>query len=392
MQPGDSYEAMDSAETYEARGAEASSQPQSNLYGHSQQELIDMIGLLRGNLDQMAAERQSYEALQQQVQTLAQAVSRQGLSVPTPSGASSHATSAPTPPSPYQDTVRRYEKPRLPDVEVFEKGSHEDYTQWKTRVQAKLFADRQAYPSEEVQVHYIITRTKGWAFTALRTYVTSMMEGSSQPSLARLWEQLDGFFIDPTIREKAMQWIRTTKQGKGEFIPHVQAFNLKFLEAGLGNASNIQKIDYLKNSLNKRLLRYQVGFQPAKDESYEEFVHRMRVTWENLKAIDQLSFRTLPATSSHTAPSNEDTMDWTPTVAAFQPRTKREFWGTQAQVQERRERGDCLRCGHQGHKVAQCQVKIGKRPARTEGKGAVVAVAAPAKMDTDSEESGKEEP
>lgn len=189
-----------------------------------------------------------------------------------------------------------------------------------------------------------------------------------------------------------MQWIRTTKQGKGEFIPHVQAFNLKFLEAGLGNASNIQKIDYLKNSLNKRLLRYQVGFQPVKDESYEEFVHRMRVTWENLKAIDQLSFRTLPAASSHTAPSNEDTMDWTPTVAAFQPRTKREFWGTQAQVQERRERGDCLRCGHQGHKVAQCQVKIGKRPARTEGKGAVVAAAAPAKIDTDFKESGKEEP
>jgi hypothetical protein len=53
-----------------------------------------------------------------------------------------------------------------------------------------------------------------------------------------------------------MQWIRTTKQRKGEFIPYVQAFNLKFLEAGLGNASNIQKIDYLKNSLNKRLLRY----------------------------------------------------------------------------------------------------------------------------------------
>jgi hypothetical protein len=121
----------------------------------------------------------------------------------------------------------------------------------------------------------------------------------------------------------------------------------------------------------------------------------MRVTWENLKAIDQLSFRTLPATSPHIAPGNNNTIDWTPTVAALQPRTKREFWGTQAQIQERRERGDCLRCGHQGHRVAQCQVKIRKRPTRTEGKGATVAAVAavtPTRIDTDSEESGKEEP
>jgi len=356
-------------------------------------ELQEHVRRLQKDLDRATQEQAPYAALYQQLQALTQIVESQGkfLSVPgtpSPGGSTPPATSTS---GRFQEPVR-YDKPRLPDVEVFEKGSHEDYTQWKTRVQAKLFADRQAYPSEEVQVHYVITRTKGWAFTALRTYVTSMMEGSSQPSLAKLWEQLDGFFVDPTIREKAMQWIRTTKQGKSEFIPHVQAFNLKFLEAGLGDASNVQKIDYLKNSLNKRLLRYQVGFQPARDESYEEFVQRMRVTWENLKAIDQLSFRTLPTTSLHDAPGSNDAMDWTPTVGALQPRTKREFWGTQAQVQERRERGDCLRCGHQGHRVAQCQAKIGKRPARTEGKRAAVAAVAPTRADTDSEESGKEGP
>jgi hypothetical protein len=53
-----------------------------------------------------------------------------------------------------------------------------------------------------------------------------------------------------------MQFLRTTKQGNGELIPHVQSFDLKFLKAGLNLASNAQKINYLKNSLNKRLLRY----------------------------------------------------------------------------------------------------------------------------------------
>ena len=77
--------------------------------------------------------------------------------MPSPGGTTPPATSTS---GRIQEPVQ-YEKPRLPDVEVFEKGSHEDYAQWKTRVQAKLFADQRAYPSESDQVHYVITRTKG---------------------------------------------------------------------------------------------------------------------------------------------------------------------------------------------------------------------------------------
>jgi hypothetical protein len=84
----------------------------------------------------------------------------------------------------------------------------------------------------------VITRTKGWAFTALRTYVTAIIKGRSTPTLRDLWQQLDGFFVNPTIREKAMQFLCTTKQGNGELILHVQFFNLKFLKAGLNSASN----------------------------------------------------------------------------------------------------------------------------------------------------------
>ena len=47
-----------------------------------------------------------------------------------------------------------------------------------------------------------------------------------------------------------------TEQRKSKFILYVQKFNLKFLEAGLENASNIYKINYLKSSLNMKLLRY----------------------------------------------------------------------------------------------------------------------------------------
>ncbi|CAN9472273.1 unnamed protein product [Alternaria alternata] len=214
--------------------------PLERNYALEAEELRDHVQRLQHDLNQATQERQSYAALSQQVLALTQIVEEQRrlMSVPIPGGTVPPATSAS---GRIQEPVR-YEKPRLPDVEA--------------RVQAKLFADQRAYPTESDQVHYVITRTKGWAFTALRTYVTAMIEGRSTPTLRDLWQQLDGFFVDPTIREKAMQFLRTTKQGNGELIPHVQSFDLKFLEAGLDSASDAQKIDYLKNSLNKRLLRY----------------------------------------------------------------------------------------------------------------------------------------
>ncbi|KAK1914050.1 hypothetical protein P3342_007296 [Pyrenophora teres f. teres] len=192
--------------------------------------------------------------------------------------------------------VRKFEKPRLPDVKVFDKGSHEEYTQWKIQIRTKLSADRLAYPTEFYQVHYVISRTEGWAFSALRSYITTINNGEKEPKLNELWSQLDGFFEDPAVKQKALQYLRTTKQGKGE----------------PGEKNDSLKIDYLQNSLNKKLLRYQAGYQPPLNETYDNFVQRMRVTWENLKAIDQLSSNA-PIYStklSSTNPTTSDEMDW----------------------------------------------------------------------------------
>ncbi|KAK1914102.1 hypothetical protein P3342_007348 [Pyrenophora teres f. teres] len=123
--------------------------------------------------------------------------------------------------------VRKFEKPRLPDVKVFDK----DHTRTRRILRG---------PS-------------------------SKTEGSS---------------VSP-YDEARKRRVSPTR--------HVRTFNLKFHEAGLGEKNDSLKIDYLQNSLNKKLLRYQAGYQPPLNETYDNFVQRMRVTWENLKAIDQLS-------------------------------------------------------------------------------------------------------
>jgi hypothetical protein len=75
-----------------------------------------------------------------------------------------------------------------------------------------------------------------------------------------------------------LEYLCTTKQGKNNFNPYVQEFNIKLQEAELDNASNAQKINYLKNSLNSKLLRTQAGFQLPIRELYKQFVQRSRVT------------------------------------------------------------------------------------------------------------------
>ena len=81
-------------------------------------------------------------------------------------------------------------------------------------MKAKLYGDRRAYLEEEDKVNYIITCMSGKAFLALKLYVTAMISGAISALTTEVWELLDGFFINPTVRQKALEWLRTTKQGK----------------------------------------------------------------------------------------------------------------------------------------------------------------------------------
>jgi hypothetical protein len=298
------------------------------LRNMSVDDLITTVQTLQSNLHEVSnrQENQLYEQLQTQMNEI-----RGMLNTRTePPTSGPIPTPVPTPPVDHRnEAVQRTEKPRLPNVEVFDKGSHEQYLQWKMKVQAKLYGDRRAYPSEDDQVNYIITRTTGQAFNALTPMVINLMNGRTTPSLDTLWAHLDNFFKDPTAREKALEYLRTTKQGENEFNTHVQEFNLKLQEAELDGASHAQKIDYLKNSLNSKLLRAQAGYQPALEETYEQFVTRARVTWENLKAVDRITAGKRHNMAYDTAPAqkpqrrNSDEIDWQPTVGAHQPRTKK---------------------------------------------------------------------
>lgn len=283
----------------------------------------------------------------------------------------SYGEAAPVPPTTQQHTQDisdpvRTVKPKLPDVEVFSKGTHEQYEQWKMKMRAKLYGDLAAFPTAKDQVNYIVNRTGDKAFLALASYVSDLMRPNTTtlPDTDRAWNLLDAMFIDPTARLKAFEYVRTIKQGKTEFSHHLQNFNIQLTRAGLDTASDDQKIDYLRTSLNFRLLRTIAGHQPGPLESYEDFCQRCRITWENIKSVDRIQegkggpiYQSTRPTS--TSPSN-DAMDWQPTTVSA-ART-REFWGTKEELDKRKVSGLCLRCGREGHRVRECKARIPGKP------------------------------
>ena len=92
-------------------------------------DLVATIRSLKANLDELAnkQERQPYEQLQSQMNELRGMLSNNARPEAL-ERSRQNLSSGPTPLSDHQNyTVQQAKKPRLPDVEVFNKGSHKQY-------------------------------------------------------------------------------------------------------------------------------------------------------------------------------------------------------------------------------------------------------------------------
>jgi hypothetical protein len=72
-------------------------------------------------------------------------------------------------------------------------------------MRAKLYRDRRAYPDEDSRVNYIITRTSGKAFIAIKLYVLIIISGTIAVSTLVVWGLLDGFFLNSIVKQKALE-------------------------------------------------------------------------------------------------------------------------------------------------------------------------------------------
>jgi len=83
-------------------------------------------------------------------------------------------------------------------------------------------------------------------------------------------------------------------------------------------------------------------------------------------------------------------MDWesTPVIAAASMRTKRAKWVPSGTIDERRRKGQCYRCGKDGHIVRDCDLLSAVRPVvqtAAQQQQRVIVESSKSKVDSDLE-------
>ena len=223
--------------------------------------------------------------------------------------------------------------------------THEDpaaYPQFRGFITQKLRVDALACgDTEPDRVWYGFACLKGIASSRIFPWIDYAQKTGIQLSVQAFLEQLDIAFSDPQKAQKAIAKINQIRQGRQTFREYLQEFEQTLLEAGGWGWDDIVRKGYLKAGINYKLKSLLVSqLEPT---SYTEYVNLLRLTSDNLEALEHSPHRNRPPTTEGT-----DSMDWKPTsnASVFVPK---EIQAT------RRSAGQCIKCGALGHIARNCQ-------------------------------------
>ena len=154
-----------------------------------------------------------------------------------------------------------------------------------------------------------------------------------------------------------MAKINQIKQGRKLFREFLHEFEQTLLEAGGWGQDDIVKKGFLKARISYKLKSLLVSqLEPA---SYAEYVSLLRLTLDNLEALERFS----PSYQPRTPPGNPEPMDWQPTNRVFIPK----------EVQSARIiNNQCLKYGRTGYigrhyRTGQALEVVQTAPIRPEG-------------------------
>jgi hypothetical protein len=259
--------------------------------------------------------------------------------------------------------------------------THEDpslYPQFRGLLAQKLRVDALACgDSESDRVWYGFACLKGVASSRIFPWIDYAQKVGASLTIQGFLGQLDTAFSDPQKAQKAISKINQIRQGKRSFREFLHEFEQTLLEAGGWGWDDVIRKGYLKASINYKLKTLLVS--QVEPPTYTAYVDLLRLTSDNLEALERTSWRTRAP-----SPTQPQPMDWQPTNAArtgdFVPKD----------IQEKRLRaGECIKCGNIGHIARTCRKGWSLPQGQNQQRAAASTKVASATVETGSE-SGKE--
>lgn len=347
------------------------SQPQDTQMRSTAEQGIETPPWIQAFLAQQeqytAQQQQKIHKMQEhhQAQIKALHATVQALQKPTePTAPTPEATPVENQPHPFRRT-----KAILPDPPKFD-GTRNDFEGWKSQMKDKIEVDGEVIGSKRNQFIYVASRLEGKGLQLALTFITTHRDASDASSI-KILDYLDTIFGDRHKAQRAVEILRTMKQGSKEpFSGFIPRFEKALADAGGMDWPDLVKRSHLNGAMTFELRRLAITMPVV--ESYSKYVDElMRVSDLYRSTMKHAPKEQQQSSRQKTPPA--DAMDWEPTRAAPATSTqnkglkekKRARWVSQEELDRRRREKVCIRCGGSGHFVDKCEYAAPRRPKET---------------------------
>lgn len=214
-------------------------------------------------------------------------------------------------------------KPKLPELNKFS-GKRYQYKTWALAAKAKIAKDGDSIGDLGDQFDYIYARMEPEAQALIAVYYARGVKIGLSPQ--DFLDHLDSLFIDPNEPSRAMETLKSTRQGTHElFSSFYPKFERALCESGL--EGDMVCISYLDTAITHELKKALVGHDVPK--LYPEYVTKLYQTSSQLEALRARAPRPqfAPAPRVTQQARDPDAMDWVPTnvqTQALKPLTYQE--------------------------------------------------------------------
>ncbi|KAJ6437630.1 AAA family ATPase [Purpureocillium lavendulum] len=362
--------------TRDPQGQQSAQQIYEQIWNQLQTDLNTRLAHIN---DQNVAQQQLLQTLTSRLTAATNITPGTTTGLPTPNPPPSFQ-SGPSDPTTEPDVCRP--RPKLPNVSTFD-GKAGEFRTWINQMKRKLVTDATCLPTDNDKFTYIYSRLGGKAANIMVASYVEKQEVNGYTHQDFL-DHLRACFDNPHRQTDALNEMRKLRQGNTAYIVHLRKYENLLAESGAWDWDDAAKVsmfkDTLADPLRETIAANALNLRDDEWTSWTRSVGRLATEQEYLRR------KTPPksTTTGTTANATENAMEWeaTTTTHVNKAATKapdpkggyakgangkvlRAKWVSKEELEERKRKGLCFRCGGSGHAYTHCKFAPAIRPVAT---------------------------